>query len=284
MAVQFQVAFSKLVMGAAIFAGGPFYCAQDSLTDAVVYCMGAETPDVDSLVSQTKSFASAGNIDPTNNMARQKVYVYSGTMDFTVKTAVVQALVTYYQQFGISNIVSQFGITSGHGFPTLDYGVLCLLTMSPYLMSCNYDGAGTSLQTIYGTLRAKGTANATNILSFSQSDFTNGNPSSISMGPTGYVYVPTACRNGAVCKLHINFHGCAQTINDISNVYYTQTGLNDWAESNNIIVLYPQAQDTSLINPNGCWDWWGYTNSNYAFKSGPQMTAVRAMIKSIMGS
>jgi len=31
-------------------------------------------------------------------------------------------------------------------------------------------------------------------------------------------------------------------------------------------------------NPKGCWDLWGYTGNNYAYKSGPQMKAIKAMV------
>jgi poly(3-hydroxybutyrate) depolymerase len=32
------------------------------------------------------------------------------------------------------------------------------------------------------------------------------------------------------------------------------------------------------VNPNGCWDWWGYTGSHFADKRGVQMRAIRNMI------
>ena len=43
-------------------------------------------------------------------------------------------------------------------------------------------------------------------------------------------------------------------------------GYNEVADLNDIIILYPQAKSSLLSNPNGCWDWWGYTNSNYGKK------------------
>ena len=39
-------------------------------------------------------------------------------------------------------------------------------------------------------------------------------------------------------------------------------GYNEVGELNNIIILYPQAIAT-VSNPNGCWDWWGYTVTFY---------------------
>ena len=35
---------------------------------------------------------------------------------------------------------------------------------------------------------------------------------------------------------------------------------------------------TWLNNPLGCWDWWGYSGSDYLTRAGPQIKAVRAMI------
>ena len=65
-----------------------------------------------------------------------------------------------------------------------------------------------------------------------------------------------------------------------------QANLNGYAESNNLIILYPQAIAAILSsNPNGCWDWWGYTgsfgSSTYATHGGPQMEIVRAVIKDL---
>jgi hypothetical protein len=35
------------------------------------------------------------------------------------------------------------------------------------------------------------------------------------------------------------------------------------------------------FNPNGCWDWWGYSGENYATKQGPQMAAVKQLIDAL---
>ena len=59
-------------------------------------------------------------------------------------------------------------------------------------------------------------------------------------------------------------------------------GYNDWADANSMIVLYPQAESIPpVINPRGCWDWWGYTGADYANRKGKQMAAIRSMIDRI---
>ena len=57
-------------------------------------------------------------------------------------------------------------------------------------------------------------------------------------------------------------------------------GYPHWADSNGVIVLYPQAVASQLLpfNPDGCWDWWGYSGFNFQVKSGVQLAAVKAMV------
>src|SRR5476651_1479753 len=65
--------------------------------------------------------------------------------------------------------------------------------------------------------------------------------------------------------------------------FVAHAGYNQWADTNNLIVLYPQTVSSSGVpfNPNGCWDWWGYNESGYATKSGSQIAAVRAMLTQV---
>jgi len=58
MAVQFHIAYSSQVNGSGILAGGPYYCAQGSLTTATTSCMAAPILlDVNKLISTTDTFA-----------------------------------------------------------------------------------------------------------------------------------------------------------------------------------------------------------------------------------
>jgi len=292
MAVQMHVAYSKLFMGAGIFAGGPYYCAQNSLTYALVECMyGTMSVNVQTLISYTDSAASSSEIDPTSNLCNDKVFLYSGTSDSVVNPATMHALESYYANYitcGGGNITTQFDVNSQHCMPTTDYGNSCTFLGEPYINDCNYDGAGNALNVIYGKLEGKTKPNPSNIISFAQDLYVPSGYSagSLSLGDTGYAYIPTGCQNNAnKCALHLAFHGCSQTIADIGDDYYTQTGFNDWAESNNIVVVYPQAVKSTFspTNPEGCFDWWGYTTGSYVLQSGPQMQTFRAVIKGFAG-
>jgi poly(3-hydroxybutyrate) depolymerase len=101
----------------------------------------------------------------------------------------------------------------------------------------------------------------------------------ISMAEAGFVYVPPACRTQR-CKVHVAFHGCRQTTDDIEERFVREAGYNGWAEANRLIVLYPQAikRYWGIYNPRGCWDWWGYTGAQYATKEGAQVRAVKSML------
>jgi hypothetical protein len=49
-------------------------------------------------------------------------------------------------------------------------------------------------------------------------------------------------------------------------------------------LLFPQvAPSYQPLNPNGCWDWWGYEGQWYAAKAGPQVAAVRRMVGDLLG-
>lgn len=146
---------------------------------------------------------------------------------------------------------AEFGIASEHTFPTTNYGNLCSTLGEPYISNCNYDGAGHSLTHLYGRLKPRGTMVAANLFMFDQAEFGVGN----SLNSFGYIYVPTSCQKGATCKLHVNFHGCQQTVDDIQDQYPKHVGLNEWAETNDIVVVYPQVLKSFLVpyNPEGCW-------------------------------
>ncbi|MBK7955630.1 MAG: hypothetical protein IPK02_17670 [Candidatus Accumulibacter sp.] len=114
-----------------------------------------------------------------------------------------------------------------------------------------------------------------------------------SMAREAYIFVPKACKEGRQCKLHVAFHGCLQggatdqRVGHTGNLFAKFAGYNEWAQANNVIVLYPQiqARATVPLNPQGCWDWWGqdYTHEGYHTISGKQVKAVAQMINMLAG-
>ena len=115
-----------------------------------------------------------------------------------------------------------------------------------------------------------------------------------SMAKEGYIFIPKNCKQGQPCKLHVAFHGCLQggltgrKVGRSGNLYSRFAGYNEWAQANDIIVLYPQVEPRSAsapMNPQGCWDWWGqnYTHEGYHTQRGKQVKAVAQMINILTG-
>lgn len=277
MAVQLHVAYSShFKKGAAVIAGGPFNCAEGSVLNALTRCLGSAPIPVADLVVTTNKWAKEGLIDPTSNMAASKVYLFSGANDSVVKEATSSALQTYYQNFlPAANIIHNKEIGSEHAFVTDDFGASCLTKASPFINNCQFDLAGALLKHLYGSLNGKksGTVEGS-LYEFDQLPFANGH----GIGATGWVYVPKSCAAGAPCRLHVALHGCRQNSADVGDQFVRNAGYNRWADSNDIVVLYPQTGKGAV---NSCWDWWGYIDANYAKKSAPQMMAIMAMVELI---
>jgi len=62
--------------------------------------------------------------------------------------------------------------------------------------------------------------------------------------------------------LHIALHGCEQNINTVGMTFVEGSGFARWADTNRLVILFPQVS-ASVLNPKGCWDWWGYTGNDY---------------------
>jgi poly(3-hydroxybutyrate) depolymerase len=119
------------------------------------------------------------------------------------------------------------------------------------------------------------------------------------LSDTGYLYVPKDCEAGAAspCRLSITLHGCLQSAELLGDEFYTRIGVNEWADSNRIVVLYPQAHATTVselpaqnalslanTNPNGCWNWWGYGfDARFLTKQGVQINAIWSMVRRLSG-
>ncbi len=285
MAVQYEVAYSGSVVGAGIIAGGSYYCAQGSMMAAVGSCKGA---DVAELVALTRKRAETGQIDPVSKLAPHRVWMFSGTLDKLVPSASMADLAKYYAAFiPAAQIEYKGDLAAGHAMPTDSFGNKCDALAPPFISNCGYDAAGKLLQWIYGPLKARGdnAAPAGKLLEFDQSEFLP-SPTSHGMADTGYVYIPPGCESGgAVCKLHIALHGCLQDIGNLKDTYARHAGYNAWADTNRIVVLYPQTAALSpMPNPKACWDWWGYDDPDYSVKNGRQLRAIKRMADRLTGA
>ncbi|TFW27328.1 extracellular catalytic domain type 2 short-chain-length polyhydroxyalkanoate depolymerase [Massilia horti] len=286
MAAQMHFAYSKTIRkGAGVVAGGPVYCSQGNVAIAAGPCMAnTASRNLPYLVSVINTWSGNGYIDPTSNLAASKVYLLSGTLDSTVRQPVMDDLKAMYVNYiAAANVSYKNNLAAEHSIPTDFFGNGCSINGTPYVNNCNFDTAGEILKWIYGSLNAKNVGPLSgSFINFDQAVFWgNFNPNTHGMSSTGYAYVPSSCAAGQACKLHVAFHGCLQNASTVGTAFYEDAGYNRWADTNNIIVLYPQAAPTAA-NAGGCWDWWGYDDFNFPAKSGGQMVAIKTMIDRIV--
>ncbi|KAM4747265.1 poly(3-hydroxybutyrate) depolymerase-like [Rhinophrynus dorsalis] len=288
MANQFHVAQSSKMVGAAMFAGGPYYCAQGSMLTATNACMKLPSSiNMNAIRTTTQNYANSRLIDPVSNMANDKVFIFSGSKDTVVVPGVTLKLEEYYQAYVTSPgaIKTVYDIPAQHGMPTDSYGGACGSTNLEYINNCNYNGAYEALNHIYGGLQKPSSSAGLSgqLILFDQSEFFKLAPASTyGMDTAGYIYIPTSCQAGEKCKLHIVFHGCLQGREKVGDKFARNAGYNQVADLNNFIIMYPQAK-SNMSNINGCWDWWGFSSYAYANKNGYQMTGVERMMLRTLG-
>lgn len=295
MTAQLATAFSSEFIGAGVIAAGPYYCAGtfpnlSGIENATGVCMSPLSPAVGANAGisfkNAQAFAKAGKIDPVSNLARQRVYIFSGSSDAVVKRMVVDQVEAYYQLAGVppQNILYVKN-DAGHSIVTnRDGDVPCAETRPPFINNCGFIQSHELLKHIYGPLKppvARGQTSG-QLLKINQKEFIKGKRTS--MSDDAFVYVPKSCLAGG-CRVHVAFHGCLQGAKQIDDKFYTGTLYNEIADVNNIIVLYPQAQVSEAIppNPQGCWDFWGYSsddqkNPTFFTREAPQMQAIMAMV------
>jgi poly(3-hydroxybutyrate) depolymerase len=79
----------------------------------------------------------------------------------------------------------------------------------------------------------------------------------------GYFYVPQNCRDDAsLCDLHVHYHGCIDFEWAKREMWTDNIELNEYAESNDIIVFYPQNIGNNRVGE-GCWNWSEYKIDEY---------------------
>ena len=295
MAVQFHVAHSATVSGAAILAAGPWDCAHGTLWRAFHACMspgnwGGPPPTGEETEKRALAAARAGQIDSLEGLQADRVWLLSGGNDHTVDRKVVDSLAAFYRRRVAADALSYVTPPDlGHAMPSLDdpQANPCPTSDPPFINHCErLDAAGDLLTHLLGPLAPKAPQPTGELRSFDQQSFTAA-AGAHGMGAMGYAYVPTTCRKGG-CRLHVAFHGCRQSADQIGDRYARLAGYNRWADTNRLVILYPQTTPRSgwstqwpptwTYNPLGCWDWWGYESVDYVSRSAPQIRAVQTMI------
>jgi poly(3-hydroxybutyrate) depolymerase len=296
MAEQIEVAHSTQIVGAGIVAGGPYACAEtessrlipfwptavaENASQALNKCMQTSwgTPDPKALAKRAKELAEDGKIDKLAGLADDNVYLFSGNEDQTVTRPVVEAAANFLKEVGVkADNVTLVEKEGGHAFITEQGGAACGVTATPYVSDCDYDQAKAILTWIYGPLAEPSAEPKGRFILFDQQPFSEPGDG---FADEGVVYVPPSCTEQPGCRVHIALHGCQQSREAVGDDFIKESGYAEIADTNRLIILFPQVKASAAVNPEGCWDWWGYTGLDYLGKDAPQIAAIWAMVEQL---
>lgn len=317
MTVQMHVAHSASFVGAGVIAGGPYRAAEtfrlaaptvptscilNSLYIAMTPLTSATAPDVVHLLDQARA---TPNIDDLDNLARQRLYLFTGTMDTVVNQHAVRSTRAFYEALGIRGDAMMFvdDVPAGHSIITMNPEDSDLWkNQPPYINRGDFVQSHVLLDHIYQDLKPAVDTCHGDLIRFEQQDFVDVPLTQASMARYGYAYIPSGVVQGRPARgVHIALHGCKQGyayvdfVNGRADVfnqppygqrYVRTTGYMEKAEANDLIVLFPQADggdDNHIQNPEGCWDWWGYSSTDneqpdYYTRDAVQIRAIHRML------
>ena len=279
MAHQLHIAYSDVFSGAGLIAGGPYGCAEGSLTTALSRCTGSfsEPLPVEKYAEEIRAASQAGKIAPVINLENDPVWLFHGSLDKLVAEGVSNAVPELYGNFiQAGHIRYVKDVPAAHLFPAAGTGAACDIAAPPFIGDCAYDAAGEMLQHLYAGLEKPAGAARTAPLAVSLDS-----AAAVGLDEAAWMFIPPACAGAAnTCALHLVLHGCGQSASQIGTVFLEQTGYLPWAETNNIVLAFPQVA-VAAANPLACWDWWGYTGADYRWRDGAQMTLLAGWIRKL---
>lgn len=288
MATQMQIAYPELFPKAGLIAGGPYGCAEGKLQTALNTCMkGEPAPDAAALVATTKQRAIDGRIGALKDLAHGRVYLLHGTQDKVVVPVVAESAMHFYDALrsepGLSGLqVDDDGQRAfAHNFPVAAKGDDCDKSVSPYLGHCGFDAAGAVFTHLFGPAPNTAGDARGQLQRFDQDALKPGGADAL-LASSGYLYVPPDCAAGKRCGLLVAFHGCKQNADAVGQAFVKDAGFNRWADVYDVVILYPQTRASfAPLNPQACWDWWGYSGGNYDTRQGVQLRWVVNAVKTL---
>jgi hypothetical protein len=242
---QFHVAYSGLVKGAGLVAGGPYACADDAdsvtppnpfvvalVPRRVVASLAVCTHfGVDDFKRSGWQFPSkpnarggretatrehaAGKIDDPANLADSRVWIFHGHVDDVVPPSTIQELARFYELMTVpaTSIKVVDGADAKHGMPIdalapAGSGKHCELPEPSFLVKCDYAAAALLLQHLYPDASAPpaGARAGGRFVAFDQSEFFDAKDQSASLDKSGYLYVPQECENDAASAVKCRLH------------------------------------------------------------------------------
>lgn len=277
MSIDHLVAFSGSVDGAAIVAGSPYGCG--ALADSSNSCYsGLNQKDLNRVVEYVRQRFEQGRIDDPANLYHIPTLLFSSTNDWVVYTKVMQGVRKQLAAFvAPHNLHVSFNTSAGHVW-SVDHGAChcgaCKLGYSFNkeccdVNNCHYDLSGDMLSRFFGSVNprvpAKPSLKWVDQHSFIPAHVHNSTWSAHGLARWAFAYVASACEGGnsSSCRIHVNYHGCIANRWDLRRKWANSIDLNEYAEANRMIVLYPQAEGDHRTGK-GCWNW-GFVRDDTLF-------------------
>ncbi|MGS2745132.1 PHB depolymerase family esterase [Halomonas sp. LS-001] len=298
MAMQLAVAWPERFAGVGVLAAGPWSCAQGSLSLALNQCMMTRRglPSIDALNTRWANYREQGQVGSESARSALRAYVWHGESDSVVDPALGDLLAEQLQQWLADEEQLKVARSpeTGHGWPVklMNNAVAlsqplgdCQSGGGSHLLACEENIAADMLNWLHPDADSSTLSSAASgeLLAFDQSDF-----DAKGLADSGYVYLPEGCQDGS-CEVTIALHGCQMNAEQVGDTFVRDTGLNEWADQHGRIIVYPQAEST-LANPQGCWDWWGFAESSWQLnplhdtRQGSQVSALMAMLTRLQSS
>lgn len=283
MAQQLHLAYGDRFSGAGLVAGVPYGCAEGELSLALGRCLGqAEALPVERFLAALEDGAARGQASDPALLAGHRVWMFHGTKDEAVGRAATDAAAAVYAAH-VPDARRRYvtDVPAAHHFPTLDAGNPCDTSAEPWLGACDYDAAGELLSFLYPGLAAPGAADRGADPGEGLREVTLPGADDAGLEKTAWLFVPAQCPAEG-CRLHLALHGCAMSVAKNGMAFIEESGYLPWARANGIVLAFPQV-DTALLNPLGCWDWWGYSSDDYLDRDGVQMKALADWVAGLAG-
>lgn len=291
MATQLAVAWPERFPRLAVLAAGPWSCAEGGLGQALGQCMSTRRgpPDLTALDRRLHDYQTRELVGDAAAISRLRAFVWHGEADEVIAPALSKALVEQLSGW-LDNPDTQLrAVTApgiGHGWPVETHPEIpsdqlgqCQNGGNTHLLACDQNIATEALSWLHNSPEPQGgSAPPAQLLRFDQSDF-----AARGMADAGFLLVPGACVAGG-CPVTVALHGCGMAEEQIGEAFVHYSGLDTWAIANQRVVLYPQAE-SSLANPQGCWDWWGFSESSWQLdplhdtREGSQIKALMEMLE-----
>ncbi|MFG6667808.1 poly(3-hydroxybutyrate) depolymerase [Halomonas sp. HNIBRBA4712] len=292
MAAQLAVAWPERFNGVGVVAAGPWGCSQGALSLALNQCMNTTRglPSLEALDERLARYWQEDLVGSHEALSSLRVYVSHGDDDDVIAPELGALAARQWRRWTAESQVRYAPGPQGHGWPVrledeAEVGPYalggCRQGGGSFVLACNDDMATELLDWLYP--ERESAPSPGELTAFDQTEF-----AARGLADAGYVFIPEQCREHA-CPVTLALHGCQMSVDAIGDVFVRHSGLNRWAAEHGQIVLYPQAE-SSLVNPQGCWDWWGYAesalqlNPPFDTREGAQIRALIAMLDRLEAS